>query len=339
MTDHHDNTKVIKTGKTDDGKFSFVRQVNKHQQEQGIDPPLTVIEFSMTDACRDELQALLEDFVEGKKTIEDNSEELQQAIEDNFPKEVLEYFKDIKTQDIEAVAPYVYVVHNLPELPEKEVEAALDHAIIEPGIEPDNPDCAAHAEQAATKSFSQMSTYAPYIARGVALATSSTYGHGPIIRPVSPPQYQGFNGNSIHKHADLFSGLSVMYQRPGTSTKTKFIDLYTAAKNNTGQQENSKEALREILNNKDKHYTSQACNTNDGYEVITLQDQGITEQDIEHNSLSVEAKNGSMVLWSNKGRIYHEALRTTGIHKDMQPCHIARAAMYHVFDGYDPPTP
>ena len=105
-----DNTEIIETtGESDDG-FGYVKKVNKYQQEQGIDPPLTVIEFSMTDACRDELQVLLDDFVTGTRKLEEDKdfEHLKQAIEDHFPKEVLEYFRTQDKENPNTIAPYVY---------------------------------------------------------------------------------------------------------------------------------------------------------------------------------------------------------------------------------------
>lgn len=295
----------------------FIRRIKQnHFRPKDGSEPLTVIEFSMMPAMKDALEKKLHPYVSGEKSAETKSgkKEIATIIEDSLPKEVIQYFKEIKASRAEDIAPYVYVIRNLPEIPEAEIEKYIK----------DTPHDLQIDEI-------EKPTYSSLIAEGIALLTNHDFENILLTRKYTKKPYMG----NFHKDAEDISILSGAYQHPSTKTSTGFLDLNNVVETANENFQNDDFGGELLVDKQEK----ELCQMNDQDDILAALGAReyyapyYSDKDAAQQSMSLEIGHGDMVVFSNHGRLYHKAMPTEMLDdKHFKEGELMRAIVVNMLD-------
>jgi|GEM_PF-6462309 len=278
------------------------KQYTKSVRKSSIAPndgsdPLTVIEFSLTNDVKRTLEVALEPFVSGKSKDKDA---LAKIIRDNFPQPVLDELKMLSQKNENSAV--VYVVKNLPGFIEEHNPKLMNRSM---------------SKDAAMELWQNTPNYAHVIAKGVALALELAPGAPlPLFR--NPNDTKLF-ADKLHKHDEDVTMLSVS---KADGSATRFTDFQTLVEDEHAKDikvsvtkhttpldstttETSLDKVPETLGN-----WRQAKEADLAVSKETAEPTANTERynkKLQQHSLDVQTKDGDLVLWSNHGRVWHQA--------------------------------
>ncbi|MBY0407744.1 MAG: hypothetical protein K2Q01_08625 [Rickettsiales bacterium] len=269
---------------------AYERRVTKakHRPADGSEP-LTVVEFSLMPEVKAGLMRSLRSYVRGDKT--PNDAQLERVIRAHFPEQVLDELKALGKRDENSAT--VYVVHNLPEYKDEAIAKLPEDQQITGELGP---------------VWSTRQSYAKLISRGVALATGLQQKEAfALTRKASDTKPVG---DYVHKHSEDVTMLSVV---KSDASATRFVDLQTALED----QEARKVRVVTLGNDNDmalSHFgesrswrpaqdnhlkpVKNAPGELNGKPLEALMDK---------HAMDVTTHDGDLVLWSNHGRLWHQA--------------------------------
>lgn len=279
----HKNYTERQEDHTADGYSVRIRENAVHPKSTAN--PLTVIEFSLTNAVRDSLKEALDAyFKEHGKTIDQNT--LGAIMTEHMPKQVM---RELDRFGKESTSHIVFVVHNLPEVSDKK---ALEIVKRDPGR-------------------IQIECYAPYIKEGITAALhfeSVELGQFPMTRNTRSTV---FIGGNMHKHTqrrDMLSGIV------SDGAPTRFIDFETLleeVRENRDVQDIGILIDLPIKHHELLHYERYIPDWMEPQrlEVIPTQEHSDRwEHLVKCHSQEVVLDKGSLAFWSNEGKVFHQAL-------------------------------
>lgn len=310
FTMEENNAPIVEEGKTADQRFSFVKRTNRHRPIDNTEP-LTVIEFSLTNDMKQQLQTKLEPFVLGQKTLEHNAEELKEAIKNNFPDEVISYFTKVNhITSRDEIAPYVYVVHNLPE-PDENISKKIVRI---------------HQLDVSR------SCYSHWLGEGIALITDNSHNNTILSRFVNHGDTQ-LSGSQQHRHNKPFSAISTLFLKSNTKNTTRFTDL-PAVMDEAMQQSPNNSGLAYYCNGIKEHSLHTVCRGG-------LDPMGVSEELVQKHSQEINNEPGMIIIWSDHGKLFHQAIATEFEQKEpsLRNKELLRSIMVHTFDAPDQRSP
>ena len=233
---------------------------------------------------RERLIQGLEPFLKGE---ERSDALLADVIEKSFPKEVMRDLRQLREADPDAAM--VYVVNNLP---------GYDDEINKPIPLQDY----VHAIK---------QSYATLMARGMALALDLE--PEPPFELFRKPGDKVLAAGNMHKHKEDVTILSVS---KSDGAATRFMDVLSLANDEEAAQvrvaTNSGTSMLGRLRRKVEMLRKP--NDDDMYahtpaRMESEQNKAAFEAAVARNSVEVRPGNGDLVLWSNHGRLWHQARR------------------------------
>lgn len=256
-----------------------IREAN-HKPQDGS-PPLTVVEFSLTDKKREEIKADLDEQLRSGGLYSSN---VQAIVEKHLPIEILTELRELAGQK---GIKKVFVMHNLPEM--------------------DDIDASSYARMGDKDKLKR--GYISQMIQGLALSAN--------MRSTEPPfallrkaEDDYFAGAGAHKHLHPVNALGSVLS---TGAPTRFIDMDTLleeAKRSTSLSSirmrgyldmpgfelgNLNEAKPDWREHQEFELNANSAGA-DKWEKL-----------LEKHSLEVALNKGSLVFWSNDGAIFHEA--------------------------------
>jgi hypothetical protein len=277
----------------------------------------TIVEFSLTPSIREQLQRELEPYLDGEAAFDEDR--LADIMTRNLPKDVLDELKILSQHD--GAPSAVYVIRNLPAVKRSKIPRF------------DDPD---DLEQ-----WLLTQSYALYTVLGVGNALGlhvPENGWGKAVRDLS----LGLNevgGNRLHKHNELVSTLSPAWTNGAV---TRFTDMHRVleeaktAENNIPVQGNAS-GRAEIRMTSLRNFSNvfPDWSKQEDYRIFSdLKHNEQFENLVAKHSSEVIAGAGDVVLWSNNGSLFHQA-----IPKDVpvKPRHVSRFTRATLGIGFDAP--
>lgn len=272
---------------------------NKISPKDGSEP-LAVIEFSLTNEVRDSLKKALDAYMSGDETYS-----LGQIIKNHFPREVLDELGELNRR--ESSPATVYVVKNLPEIEDKQVPTYQKRRGKSDGLQ----------------DWLLEHSYAPIIGRGVAAALGLDIDKDDGVLPLLRHGSDGeeIDNGELHKHVERVTLLGVV--RPDGSP-TRFTDFKTLPEDSQADSIWVRVPGRTRLGNAEptilQRITQLFNNWERPQEAVLLpeiSDPSFKKQEeneaqfaacVARHSQDVVTEKGDLVLWSNKGRIWHCAM-------------------------------
>lgn len=282
----------------------------------GRDNAFTIVEFSLTNDCRDKLKLALDEYI---KDGQEDIEQLISIIERQMPQGILHELKTLYRKN--GASNTVFSIHNLPELSPEEIIKTIDRKRLHQGN---------HWQEQISKHC-----YSPYILIGlfeaIGLNATSHETH-PLLRAREryPIGYPGTGG--LHKDRSEINGLGGIIS---DTSKTRFTD-WEAVLNDVerhGGRFNYFSPGRAVLKVKTdctpsgrhleyiKVPASQFRKTFPNWrESIGMGINNIEpasdirgneesaqnlQKIIDRHSFDLEAKPGSILLWNNAGALFH----------------------------------
>ena len=280
---------------------------NKYVDKVGSEP--LVIQFSLTNETRDSLQRELEPFVQGKHEYF-NPGVLSDLADDKY---VFDNDGDgLKLADIirRYFPPEVLDYFENQDI--KHPDKILPHVYVVKNL----PEIKL---EDATLERSKM--YGSWIGEGFARAIGYSNKINNITRSL---EHKEWAGQDLHKDYPDASGISGVYQNLGTTAKTRFTNLVSALKHHTGKAERTLDQ-RVLLGSGSRDFTDER-----------LRKYGVTELDIDKYSNDVLIEKGDLVLWSEHGKVWHQAMPTQGTPQDDHS--LLRYILTHAFEKNNAPS-
>ena len=109
-----------KTDPLSSRRLEYLRKATPNRLAPKDEPPMQVVEFSLTNEARDKLQQALKPYVYGKRK---KPEDFGKIVEENLPHEIVDELRHyVKTKGLSTV----YIIRNLGEIQPEEVDASID---------------------------------------------------------------------------------------------------------------------------------------------------------------------------------------------------------------------
>jgi len=290
--DSHNYTETTEDH-TPEGYTTSIRK-NKIGPQKGGEP-LTVIEFSLTNGVKEDLQTALKPFVDG--TVKDDAL-LAKIIHEHMPPEVLKELATLKNAGKEATT--IYVVKNLPEISKNEIRG-------EPYTEE------------LTK-FLKDHSYAPLIGKGIGLAIELMPKGEPFVLARTGRDTPKFSHLHIHPIDIAATALGGVLNEGKAATR--FTDYKTLLEEAKATPELG--AIKvSLTNEKDNRpnplaakplkklpYPARRGKINDTrLDVLNKPDEPKFEKLVSKHSQEVTLNAGDLVIWPHNGRLFHQAMR------------------------------
>ena len=138
-------------------------------------------------------------------------------------------------------------------------------------------------------------TYAKYITIGVSLLATGTRGRFELLAREYGETGEQIAGRQAHKHQNYMTMLNILNEDPNVQCNTRFLDGYNVAKKLDKGHLNP-ELLLPSLSLLDSR---SLLDFEEGFENVACQ-----------HAVDTHLTSGSMALWSEYGRVWHQALPT-----------------------------
>ena len=248
--------------------------------------PLTVIEFSLTNEPKICLEQALRPYIEGN--FNETTPSLKDIIEATVPKEIL---KELSILSAKGEPPSnIYVIKNLPELPPEDIKNGKY-----------------------SDYFLKTRSYASLIGEGVGHAID-LQRQGTVLLKRTSVDSEILGSQAMHKHPDQVTGLAGIYLTEQAQPATRFTDMGTLSEDASLEATNltvkTVESLRGMGAVTVSEFQKKWPLWKDRAEMKLLfkGDKEKLDELVAKHSQEVIVSPGDLVLWSNHGRIFHEAL-------------------------------